>query len=85
MRWSRRASWRTACQRWAFAASFALGQLGALPGRATQEPYPYVRLVSDLPDGFAPSELIRRRHRATIILSHPLEVAHGDQCSSNPN
>lgn len=75
---------RKAFQRWTLAAGFVVGQLGALPGRATPEPYPFVRLLPEKRDGFAPTEVVRGR-RATIVLSEALDVSSRDACSSNLN
>jgi hypothetical protein len=80
---------RKAFQRWTLAASFAVGQLGALPSRPAAEPYPFVRLLSEPRPGFAPGEIVRvtggGRQRTTIILAHALDVSQGEHCSPSPN
>ena len=80
-----RASVRKAFQRWTLAAGFVVGQLGTLPGRPAAEPYPFVRLLSEPRQRFAPAEIVPGRRRATIILAHALDVSRGGGCSSSPN
>jgi len=75
---------RKVFQRWTLAAGFVVGQLGVMPDRPAPEPYPFVRLLPEQRDGFAPTEVVQGR-RATIVLSQTLEVSSTGLCSSSLN
>lgn len=77
-------SLRKAFQRWTLAASFVVGQVGVMPSRPAPEPYPFVRLLPERRDSFAPTEVVRGR-RATIVLSEALDVSSTGACSSSLN